>query len=159
VLLGPGGIVLTKGNDYNSLLNSISNQGSSKISQLNVTVDFADDIAAMTDVAFATEKHRLAVKGKINFQKNTFLNFEVATVNKHGCAVYKEEVFGSLDDPKVKQVNFLVKGVVNPISSLLKKIKDPLKIKCQIPFYNGVVKAPLVSTKRKKPLKNILNSE
>jgi len=154
VLLGPGGILLTKGNDYNSLIDSFKNKGNSQINQLNVTMDFADDIVTMTDMAFATDKHRLALKGNINIQQNTFVNFEVATVNKHGCAIYKEQVLGSLAAPKIKQVNFLVKGVINPVSSLINIVTDPLDIKCSKAFYNGVVKAPIVDAKLKRLLKN-----
>jgi len=154
VLLGPGGILLTKGNNYNTLVNSLKNKGDSKINQLNVDIDLVDDIITMTDMAFATEKHRLAFKGSINSQKNTFVNFEVATVNKHGCAIYKEEVLGSLDAPKIKQVNFLVKSVINPVGSLLDIVTDPMDIKCRKAFYNGVVKAPVVDAKLKKMLKN-----
>ncbi|MCK5649000.1 MAG: AsmA family protein [Gammaproteobacteria bacterium] len=142
-LLGPAGVLVTKGNDYNTLVNTLGSKGTSKIRQLNSEISYSDDIATMHDVAFSTDKYRLAVKGKVNIDKNTFINFKLATIDKDGCPVYEEEVTGSLNSPTVKKVNILVSGVVNPISSLVSKIKKPLNIKCKEPFYDGVVKAPL----------------
>lgn len=142
-LLGPAGVLVTKGKDYHTLVNSWDNKGSSTIKQLNSEISFSDGIASMDDVAFATEKHRLAVRGKINIEKKTFINFKVATINKHGCTIYEEAVEGSLESPSVKKVNVLVSGVVNPMNSLLSKIKKPLNITCKEPFYSGAVKAPL----------------
>lgn len=139
-LLGPAGMLVTKGNDYRTLSNSLASKGRSKIIQLNSDIAYSDDIATMNDVAFATEKHRLAVNGKINVQNNTFIKFEVATVDAHGCPIYKEEVKGSLDSPSVRKVNVLVSGVVNPVSSVISKVTKRLKMRCKKPFYTGVVK-------------------
>ncbi|MCW8930299.1 MAG: AsmA family protein [Gammaproteobacteria bacterium] len=142
-LLGPAGVLVTKGNDYNSLMNSLGNEGTSKVKQLISEISFSDDIATMDDVAFSTEKYRLAVNGKINLEKNIFVNFEIATIDKKGCPVYKEMVTGSLESPRVKKVNVLVSGVMNPINSLVSKIKKPLNIHCKEPFYTGGVEAPI----------------
>ncbi len=141
-LMGPTGMLLTKGNDYNNLIKTMGGKGDSKINQLNLNMTYSDEILTMNDVAFSTEKHRMAVKGKINIKQKAFIGFEVATIDKDGCPIYKEEVKGSLADPKVEKVNVLVKGVVNPVHSLIKIISKPLKAQCKKPFYTGVVKAP-----------------
>ncbi len=141
-LLGPAGVLVTKGNDYNKLMNSFDNKGTSHIKQLNSEIKFSDGIASMNDVAFSTDKHRLAATGQINAINQTFVNFNVATIDKHGCPIYREEVKGSLDSPSVKKVNVLVSSVVNPINSLISKVTKPLNIQCKEPFYAGVVKAP-----------------
>lgn len=142
VLLGPAGVLLTKGNDYNNLINSVGNEGNSKINQLNLNLTLADDIVTMDDVAFSTTQHRLAVKGKINLKEKKFATFKVATIDKKGCPIYEEEVQGTLADPQVKKVNILVKGIVNPINTLVKKISKPINGQCKKPFYTGLVKAP-----------------
>jgi len=143
VLMGPTGMLLTKGNDYNNLYKTLGGKGDSKINQLNLNMTLSDEILTMNDVAFSTEKHRLAVKGKINIKKKSFIEFKVATIDKGGCSIYDENVKGTLDDPEVEKVNVLVSSVVNPIQSLLKKVSKPLKYQCEQPFYNGLVKAPV----------------
>lgn len=142
VLMGPTGMLLTKGNDYNKLLNTLDGKGSSKINQLSLNMTFTDDILSMNDVAFATPKHRLAVKGKFNNKQQTFMDFKVATIDKQGCPIFEEQVKGTLAKPKVEKVNVLVSSIVNPISSLVKKVTKPLKMSCSEVFYSGVVKAP-----------------
>lgn len=153
VLLGPAGVLVTKGKDYNALVNTLGNKGTSKIRQLNSEISYSDDIATMHDVAVSTDQYLLAVKGKINIDKNTFINFKLATIDKDGCPIYQEEVTGSLGSPTVKKVNILVSSVVNPISSLVSKVTKPLKIKCKEPFYTGVVEAPVQQGRQKEKSK------
>jgi hypothetical protein len=139
-LLGPAGVIASKGSDYRTLLGSLENKGNSEIKQLNSDFSLAKGIATMNDVAFSTEKYRLAVKGKIDLIQSEFIDFKVATIDKKGCPIYQETVMGKLGDPTIKKVNFLVKGVVNPISSLVSKVTKQLNINCDKPFYTGVVK-------------------
>ncbi|GEM_PF-6468616 len=151
VLLGPGGILLTKGNDYNNLINAVrTDEDISLIKQLSLQVSMDNDMLNMDDVAFATEQHRLAVKGKIDIKKETFVDFSIATVDKQGCVLYQEQVKGSLLRPKIKKVNVLVKSVVNPINSLLNKVTQPLKLNCQQVFYNGDVQQISQSKQQQK---------
>nr|WP_198264867.1 AsmA family protein [sulfur-oxidizing endosymbiont of Gigantopelta aegis] len=139
-LMGPAGVIVTKGQDYRNLLGSFENKGNSVITQLNTNISLVKGIATMNDVAFSTGKFRLAVKGQLDLTNKEFVDFEVATIDKKGCPIFQESVMGSLNDPTVKKVNFLVKGVVNPINSLVSKVTKPLAISCDKPFYIGVVK-------------------
>ncbi|MFK5984254.1 MAG: AsmA family protein [Pseudomonadota bacterium] len=143
-LLGPAGILITKGNDYRVLADTLTHQGTSKINHLNSEVTYAGGVVSMADVAFSSAKHLLAVKGKINSKTKRFEGFEVATVNKQGCSIYKEQVLGRIDAPTVKKVNVLVSSVVNPIVSLLSQVTKVLKIKCEKAFYTGIVKSPVI---------------
>ena len=143
VLLGPAGVLVTKGNDYRNLVKSVANKGNSQIKQLHSEIAFANGIATMKDVAFATDKFRLAITGKIDTIKDQFIDFNVATVDKYGCPVYKEQVMGKLSSPRVKEVNVLVSSVVNPIQSVISKVTKTMNIHCDKPFYAGVVKAPI----------------
>ncbi|MCU7938988.1 MAG: AsmA family protein [gamma proteobacterium symbiont of Bathyaustriella thionipta] len=142
VLMGPTGMLLTKGNDYNNLVKSLASKGNSKINQLSLNMSLSNNIVTMNDVAFSTQKHRIAAKGKINKDKQTFNNFTVATIDQQGCPIYAEAVQGTLSKPKIKKVNVVVSGIVNPISSLVKKVSKQLNIQCSEVFYNGVVKSP-----------------
>ena len=141
-LLGPAAIAVTKGNDYRNLVTSLDNKGNSEVTQLNSDISYVDDIATMEDVAFATKNHRLAMQGKINMKDNTFVKFDVATIDKDGCPIYKEELKGSLESPTVKKANVLISGVMNPINSVISQATKSLKAKCDKPFYQGIVKAP-----------------
>jgi len=143
VLMGPTGVLITKGNDYNKLIKSLGSKGNSKINQLSLKMTLSDDLITMNDVAFSTQKHRIAAKGKIDKNKRKFINFKVATIDKDGCPIYAEEVQGTLAAPKIKKVNVLVSGVVNPINSLIKRFSKQLNLQCKEKFYNGIVKAPL----------------
>ena len=143
VLLGPAGVLVTKGNDYRNLVKSVANKGNSQIKQLHSEIAFANGIATMKDVAFSTDKYRLAIIGKIDTIKDQFIDFNVATVDKFGCPVYKEQVMGKLSSPRVKEVNVLVSSVVNPIQSVINKVTRSMNIHCDKPFYKGAVKAPI----------------
>ncbi|MBE9525870.1 MAG: AsmA family protein [Proteobacteria bacterium] len=139
-LLGPAGIALSKGNDYTKLVHSLGKGGKSKITQLNSDISFANDIASMDDVSFTTGEHQLVIKGQINLLDESFIDFKVATVDKYGCPIYKEEVKGSLSSPMTKTTNILVGGVVNPLKSVYSKLTSPIKSQCKDPFYNGILK-------------------
>lgn len=139
-LLGPAGMALTKGNDYTALIKSLGKDGQSIIKKLNSDISYSNDIASMDDVSFITAKHQLVIKGKINLRDETFMDFQVATIDKNACPVYKEQVKGSLQSPSIKKVNVLVSGVVNPIKSVTSKLTKTIKLKCKEPFYKGVLK-------------------
>ncbi len=139
-LLGPAGIALSKGNDYTKLVHSLGKGGKSKITQLNSDISFANDIASMDDVSFTTGKHQLVIKGQVNLLDESFIDFEVATVDKYGCPIYKEEVKGSLSSPSTQKVSVFVGSIVNPVKSAVSKITSPIKSQCKEPFYNGVLK-------------------
>ncbi len=142
VLLGPAGVLVSKGNDYRNLIDSISNKGSSKITAIHSDISFTKGIATMQDVAFSTDKYRLAITGKIDTINDKFVNFSVATVDKKGCPVYVEQVMGSLSSPKVKKVNVLVSSVVNPIQSVISKVAKAVNMDCEKSFYKGAVAPP-----------------
>ncbi len=144
VLLGSAGMLVSKGNDYRNLIDSVSNKGNSKIRVLHSEISFANGIATMDDVALSTDKYRLAITGKIDIINNEFVDFHVATVDKQGCPVYEEQVRGNLSSPEVKKVNVLVSSVLNPIQSVLSKVTKAVNIHCEKPFYSGSVASPLL---------------
>ena len=139
-LLGPAGIALSKGNDYTTLMTGLGKGGKSTIAQLNSDISFSNGISSMDDVSFITGRHQLVIKGKINMQDETFMDFQAATVDKYGCPIYKEKVKGSLTSPTIEKVNILVHGIVNPVKSIQSKLTGPIKSHCKKPFYNGVLK-------------------
>ncbi len=141
-LLGPAGMLVNKGNDYLQLTSSVEAKGSSHISQIRTHLRIRQSIVRMEDVALATTKHRLAFKGEVDLKQRSFKNFLVATVDEKGCALYEESITGTFDVPRAQEVNLLVKGVINPITSVLSTVTDPILGRCKTPFYSGSVKSP-----------------
>ena len=105
----------------------------------------SDGIASTADVAFATERNRVAVKGKIDIQKQTFNNLKVAIIDKKGCVKYIQTINGSFSKPEIEKASFVVKSIVRPVVSIIKKSKDFItRSKCKV-FYNGKVTHPLAN--------------
>ena len=92
--------LLSKGSDYARIL--LANPGEkthiqSLISEWNIV----DSRLTIEDVAFSTEKNRLAAKGWIDINSDS-LNLIVAALNKKGCSIMNQELFGSLNNPELE---------------------------------------------------------
>lgn len=81
------------------LAGSISG-GKSVIHKLVADWRISHGIATAKDVAFATEKTTVAVKGNLDLIHQTYQNFYVATVDAKGCAKNKVGIEGSLSHPR-----------------------------------------------------------
>ena len=114
--------------------------------RLHVKVDIAKHIAKLSDVAVATGKNRVAIKGKLDIVRERLLGVEVGVLDKKGCATFSQTVEGTFSNPKVKMDEKSVTNVVNTAMSFFNKLtgkKAPAakksNDKCKV-FYNGVVK-------------------
>ena len=92
-LVGPFGPVLTKSYNFGSLYEE-SQGGKGNISKLVSIWKVKNGIAGATDVALATKKYRIAMKGGLNFNNDQFDDVTVAVLDKRGCAVYSQKVHG-----------------------------------------------------------------
>ena len=135
MLAGPVGIAVTKGSDYASIL-IIDSGESSNITRLVSNWDISNANYTIRDAAFTTTKNRVAAKGFINFSKNS-LDLSVALLNKNGCSIFSQRVYGDLDSPTLGSVK-VVKTILAPLTNL---VDDILGIECDV-FYNGTVKQP-----------------
>ncbi len=122
--------------------------GTTLLKQLHVKVDIAKGIANLSDVAMATGKNRVALKGKLDIVKDRFLDLKFGVLDASNCAKFSQTIQGTFTKPKVKVDASTVESAVNMASSLLgsfgiKTPKIPTKKvgKCKV-FYNGVVKQP-----------------
>ncbi len=118
------------------------------LKHLHVKVDIAKHIANLTDIAVATGKNRVAIKGKLDIVKERLLKVEIGVLDKKGCATFSQTIEGSFSNPKVKMDQKSVEKTINTVVSLFGKFtgkKAPVAKKdntnCK-PFYNGVVKHP-----------------
>ncbi|MCW8804452.1 MAG: AsmA-like C-terminal region-containing protein [Ignavibacteriaceae bacterium] len=135
LLAGPVGIAVTKGSDYASIL--ITNSGeSSQITNMVSNWKIANGVLNIQDAAFATRMNRIATKGLIDFSQDS-LNLTIALLNKYGCSVFSQDIYGNLNSPTMGKLK-VVSTILSPITNL---VDDILGIDCDV-FYDGTVKHP-----------------
>jgi len=135
MLAGPLGIAVTKGSDFATLL--IVNPGeSSQITNLVSHWSVNKGNFSITDAAFTTTKNRIAATGSINFSEDS-LNLTIALLNKYGCSVFSQNIYGNLNSPTLGKVK-VVGTILAPVTNL---VDDILGNDCDV-FYNGSVKHP-----------------
>jgi uncharacterized protein involved in outer membrane biogenesis len=138
-LAGPFGLIITKGYNFASLLHGSG--GSSDIPILVSDWKVDAGVAQSQDVAMATEKNRIAIKGGLDLINDKFVNMTVAVINANGCAVVQQTIRGSFNEPVVEHQG-IANTLTGPAQKLLKKVRDLFPGgKCQV-FYAGSVMSP-----------------
>ena len=135
MLAGPVGIAVTKGSDYASIF-IIDSGESSEIKKLISNWEINNGNFIIQDAAFTTTKNRVATNGFVNFIQDS-LELNVALLNKYGCSIFSQRVYGDLNSPSLERVK-VVGTILAPVTNL---IDDILGIDCDV-FYNGLVKHP-----------------
>ncbi|MBS1975963.1 MAG: hypothetical protein JST46_01245 [Bacteroidetes bacterium] len=138
MLTGPAGPVLTKGNDFAKLL-SIKLQPTDKTEVVRFFANWniSGGMLAAQDVALSTRKNRVAFMGKIDFAHDTIPGFTVAILDKKGCSIMDQQLFGKLNKPQRGKPNVmgaLFGSVTNAVSAVT-------PTDCKV-VYNGSVKHP-----------------
>ena len=139
-LAGPFGPVLTKSYNFASLYEE-SQGGKGIIRKLVSVWKVKKGIAEALDVALASKKQRVAMKGGLNFINERFVDVTVAALDKRGCAVYSEKVHGSFHKPQIEKESIFTSiagSVSNPLEDAWKFIQGK---KCTV-FYSGSVAQP-----------------
>jgi len=140
LLAGPIGPVITKSYNFTSLYQE-SQGGKGIIRKLVSVWKVKNGIAEARDVALASKKQRIAMKGGLNFINEQFVDVTVAVLDKRGCAVYSEKVHGPFRKPQIEKES-IFKSIAG---SVLKPLGDALKFiqgkKCTV-FYSGSVAQP-----------------
>ena len=140
LLVGPLGPVLTKSYNFASLYEE-SQGGKGTIRKLVSVWKVKDGIAEALDVALATTKQRIAMKGELNFVNERFVDVTVAALDKRGCIVYSEKVHGPFRKPQIEKESIfksVVGSVLNPLEDAWKFIQGK---ECTV-FYSGSVAQP-----------------
>ena len=141
LLAGPLGTALSRGSTFAGAFAG-SQGGKTVIIKLVSIWRVERGTAEASDVALATKKHRLAVKGGLNFVNESFENTVVAVLDDKGCAAFSQKIHGSFAHPQIDKVSTL-KSLAAPLTNLLgvgKKLVEPSG-PC-VPFYSGSVAAP-----------------
>ena len=139
-LAGPLGPALTRGYRFADLFQD-SRGGKGVIAKLVSVWKVENGVAEAVDVAMATKKRRVAMKGGLNFNDNRFEDVIVAVVDQHGCAALTQKVRGPFDRPEVGNIN-VFKSLTSPLTNLLKSAVKLFSNKpCEV-FYSGSVAPP-----------------
>ncbi|HUU80589.1 MAG TPA: AsmA family protein [Acidobacteriota bacterium] len=126
LLAGPIGPVLTKSYNFASLYEE-SQGGKGIIRKLVSVWKVKNGIAEARDVALASKKQRIAMKGGLNFINERFVDVTVAALDKRGCAVYSEKVQGPFRKPQIEKESIfksIAGSVLNPLEEQHKLIVE-----------------------------------
>ena len=136
---GPLGLAVTKGYNFGNLL--VRRGGSSRIGTFVSGWKVERGVAQAKDVALATNKNRIALKGGLDFVNDEFDDVIVAVIDARGCATMRQRIRGPFQKPVVEKSNVL-KSVAGPALKLLKQTREVLRGgSCDV-FYAGSVAPP-----------------
>jgi AsmA protein len=134
---GPIGLGITKGYDFARVFQDTA--GSTSIRELVSEWRIEQGVAHASDVALATPRNRVALKGDLLLARGELSQVTVALVDAQGCSKAEQNVHGSFLHPQVDIPTF-IKALAGPTRRLLGKAQSLLGKKCQ-PFYLGSVAA------------------
>ncbi len=115
---GPVGLAVTKGYNFATLF-----KGSGGVSTIRTLVSnwkVERGVMQAQDVAMATNKHRIALQGGLDFVNGRFADVTVALIDSRGCAEVRQKISGPFEKPVVEQPN-IIKSLAGPALKLLKK--------------------------------------
>lgn len=139
-LAGPLGPALTRGYRFADLFKE-SQGGKGVIAKLVSIWKVENGVAEAVDVAMATKKRRVAMKGGLDFNDNRFEDVVVAVIDQHGCAALTQKVRGPFSRPEIGNINVL-KSLSSPMTNLFKSAVKLFSNKPCVEFYSGSVAPP-----------------
>ena len=138
-LVGPLGPALVRSYSFASFLGA-AHGGKTVILKLVSIWKVGGGVAEAVDVAMSTKKHRIAMKGGLNFISDRFEEVTAAIVDPRGCPVYTQKIHGSFDRPQINKVNVLG-SLSRPMTNVWRSLKKIVGGKCTV-FYSGSVPPP-----------------
>ena len=136
--VGPLGVGVTKGYDFVRIFESSS--GSTTIHTLVSKWQVEHGVAQATDVAMATQKNRVALKGGLDFVTGRFDDVTVALIDDKGCSRVQQKIRGPFQHPEAEKANVFT-ALAGPTRKLLKQAKGLFDGHCKV-FYSGSVAPP-----------------
>ena len=139
ILAGPAGALVTKGTNFAALLN-IRMDSSDRSNIANVIANWKLDegILYATDVAFSTTQNRVAFLGMFDLIQENIPGFTVAVIDKNGCALMEQKIYGDFDDVQVGRLRIaktLLGAFINAANSVVGKDCDVI--------YSGKINPPI----------------
>jgi uncharacterized protein involved in outer membrane biogenesis len=138
-LAGPLGLAVTKGYNFASLFEGSG--GHTSIRTLVSDWRVERGVARAKDVALATTKNRIALRGGLDFVNERFENLTVAAIDAKGCPRAQQTIHGSFGKPTVDKPRAL-SSLVGPVLKLYRRARGVFPAgPCEV-FYSGSVAAP-----------------
>ncbi len=139
LVAGPVGLAVTKGSDFANVL-----AGSGGVSDIRTIVTswrVKRGVMYAKDVAMATNRHRMALLGGLDFINGSFIDVTLALINHKGCAEVQQNISGPFRKPVVQQPS-IIKSVAGPVLKLFEKGRKLLPGgECKV-IYAGSVAPP-----------------
>lgn len=140
LLVGPLGLVATRGRDYARLLSDSGE--STEVDRLHAHWRLEGGVATAQDVALRTSQNLLALRGGLDFNEGRYDDLTVAVVDASGCAFVEQRVTGSFEDPEVDSPSVL-EALAAPAIDLLERAAELFGADgCEEPFYDGALEHP-----------------
>ena len=137
VLAGPVGAVVTKGADFTRLISAdMDLSQTTTVPQAYMNWSISDGVLKTKDVAFKTNQNRVAFNGEIDIARDTIPNFSVYVVDKNGCSLMDQSIYGKTDDIQMGKIK-IAKTLLGSVINLLNTVVGG---DCDI-VYNGRVKS------------------
>jgi hypothetical protein len=135
---GPIGLGVTKGFNFARIFEG--SEGSTMVRTLVSHWQVENGVAHATDVALATPKNRVAMKGALDFVNGQFDDVTVALVDAKGCSSVEQKIHGPFHQPQVEKPSVLA-ALAGPARKLRTQAKGLLGGRCEA-FYTGSVAPP-----------------
>jgi AsmA protein len=132
---GPLGLAVTKSYNYARIFQGAP--GTTSIRTLTSDWQVEHGVAQATDVAMATPKNRVALKGGLDFVNGRYEQVTVAAIDTRGCVIVQQKVDGPFLNPVLEKPNALG-TITGPARALLRDAGKLVGAKCQV-FYTGSV--------------------
>jgi AsmA protein len=136
VFAGPAGAVVTKSVDYAKLL-QMNPGDSTVITDFITEIKLNDGMAHIQDMAFNTQRSRIAFDGVFDLANLSFVNFVIAIVNTNGCILLSQQLNGPFGEPKLEKFS-TIGTILAPIRNAYNSIVGN---ECT-PFYSGAIAHP-----------------
>lgn len=141
---GPVGLALSKGSDYTFLLIKSKGDDSTVVNQFVSEWDLKNGKLSIGDLAMSTEKSRIASLGIYDLNKDS-IDFRILVLDKHGCALADQRLYGFTNDVKSGKVK-VVKTLLGPVTNFFRNVGVA---NCEV-IYTGKVSHPEKKKKQKK---------
>ncbi len=120
------------------------NGGTTAIRKLVINTPIKNGIVTLKDVAFAIKNHIIALKGKINLPRESFINMSFGILNSKRCATFIQKINGTFSNPKINKSKIVTNVVTSMAQSIFARFgkvipKTKESSKCKV-FYQGSIK-------------------
>ncbi len=142
LLAAPLGRTATKGYRFGGILGGAGRTKDTAVTTLVSDWTVRNGIAEARDVALATRKNRIAMKGRLDIVNERFAGITVAVLDPAGCARIRQRIDGPFRDPRLDKADALQSAVVGSVFDLLSPARKLIGAPACERFYSGSVPHP-----------------